>query len=117
VSSNVDWISNITIQQHNTSDKYYDVKFKVAQNSVTSSRSGKITFTYNDQEAYLNVVQAAGEDTGYTLYLYDPSNLNMHFSYYRLNGRNNVQPIPSGKFLQIYTYSPSTENNTIIIEL
>jgi hypothetical protein len=36
VSSNVDWISNIAIQQHNTNDKYYDVKFKVEENTVST---------------------------------------------------------------------------------
>jgi hypothetical protein len=96
VSSNVDWISNIVIQQHNASDKYYDVKFKVAQNSETSSRNGKITFTYNEQEAYLNVVQV-GETTptGFILYMNSDSNYSDTLAAIKVNS-NTITP-PASK--------------------
>lgn len=118
-TANVDWITNIAIQQntaHGSNDKYYNIQFKVGQNSDSTTRNGKITFVYNGQEAYLNVTQAASQQTSYTLYVYDPSNLNTHFAYYRVNG-GSVQDIPSGKTIQLYTYSSSTENNTITVEL
>lgn len=126
VSSNVDWISNISIQQHNTNDKYYDVKFKVAQNSVTSSRSGKITFTYNEQEAYLNVVQAAGDApvTSFKIYLTASNNTGSNtnfsscFSYMRINGGDvmdfNDNAYINLKNVEIYN---SQNNNTVTVEL
>lgn len=126
VSSNVDWISNIVIQQHNASDKYYDVKFKVAQNNVTSSRSGKITFTYNEQEAYLNVVQAAGDVpvTSFKIYLTTSNNTGSNtnfsscFSYMRINGGNlidlNDNAYINLKNVEIYN---SQNNNTVTVEV
>lgn len=118
-TSNADWITNINIQTntHDSTAKYYDVKFNVSANPTTTARTGAITFTYNSATATLNVTQERGDSpTSYTLYVYDPSNLNAHFSYYRVNG-GQAREIPTGKTIQIYTYSASTESNTINVEL
>lgn len=82
-TSNADWITNINIQTntHDSTAKYYDIKFNVSANPATTSRTGTITFTYNNATATLNVTQERGDSqTSYTLYIYDPSNLNAHFS-------------------------------------
>ena len=121
-----EWITGVSAVENANSpsnQKYYNLKFSVAANTAGSpARTGNIVIKYHEQSLTLTVNQEAGGSTAYTLYIYDPSKLSTHFSYYRVNsgpnaGSNPIE-IPDNTYtIQLYTYSSSTENNKITVEL
>jgi hypothetical protein len=67
----------------------------VASNSEGNpARTGNIIIKYHEQTLKLTVNQEAGGSTAYTLYIYDPSKLSTHFSYYRVNSGPNAGSNP-----------------------
>jgi len=114
VSSNADWITNISISAHN-SEKYYDIKFNVSANLVDAPRTGVITFTYNSKTATLNVSQAAGVSS-YTIYINTQNNLSSYFDYMKINGGSLITLSASdSNYKQIY--QSTSGSNTVTVEL